>query len=186
MLFAFILEKGIHWHHHHTLEHKGLPGQNANLKVIRPYVYNNLIGDGLHNLVDGLTLAVAFFTGTSLGIIIFISILIHELAQEFGDFAILIKGGLTPKKALIFNFLSALTALAGFMIGIILISTPTFLSLIVALILPLAAGNFLYLSAADLIPELHEEKNPKLSLIQLIFGILGVFIMYLLTFVELA
>ncbi len=188
MLTVYVLEKIIRWHHHHSVKHELVNEASAN-ETVKPYVYNNLIGDGLHNFIDGLSLAIAFNVSASIGMVAFAAILIHELAQEFGDFGILVKGGLSPKKALFFNFLSAFTAVLGVIVGIMMLNMRELVNLtntITTVVLSITTGMFLYLSLSDLVPELHEEKNLKISMLTTLVGIFGVVIMYMLTFIEVA
>ncbi|HLF53965.1 MAG TPA: ZIP family metal transporter [Candidatus Nanoarchaeia archaeon] len=168
----FILEKFIHWQHCHVL-----PGK----KHIHSFALMNLVGDGLHNFIDGIIIGGSYLVSLPLGIATTLTVIIHELPQEIGDFGVLIQGGFTKSRALMFNFLTALTAVAGTMIALIVGSAaPAFVSFIV----PFTAGGFIYLAMADLIPELHKETKLSYSLMQ-IFGILvGILAMIFLTFLE--
>jgi len=111
MAISFILEYFIHWHHH-------VNTKNKSEEEIKPYVYNILYGDGVHNFIDGIALVIAFNSSLTLGLSLFLGIAIHELAQEIGDFTILVKGGMSPIKALFYNFISGLTAFLGAFVGI--------------------------------------------------------------------
>ena len=102
----FILERVLHWRHCH----KGKCD-------VHPFTYLNLVGDGVHNFIDGLIIAASFLTNISLGIITTIAVIFHEIPQEIGDFGILVYGGFSRTKALFFNFLSALTAILGALVG---------------------------------------------------------------------
>jgi zinc and cadmium transporter len=148
----YLLERGMRWHHCHKKDcntHKVLG-------------YQNLIGDGLHNFIDGLAIIAAFSNNVALGWIVLVSIASHEIPQEIGDFGVLLYSGFSKAKALLFNFLSALTSLAGIFIGYFLISK---ISSLVSFLLPLAAGGFIYIAASDLIPELHREKSLRKSVL---------------------
>ncbi|MHA2090353.1 MAG: ZIP family metal transporter [Candidatus Kariarchaeaceae archaeon] len=183
LLIPFILEKTVHWHHHHSLQHEEyiqhFEEDHPSTGEVKPFVFVNLLGDGLHNFVDGAVLIATFSVSTSLGFATFLGILVHELAQELGDFSILVEGGLPIHKALAFNFLSALTAFLGGFASILIGA-----ELIEKVILPLAAGNFLYLAIADLIPEMQHKTKGKDWITQIGIGMLGVLLMYLLTFYE--
>jgi zinc and cadmium transporter len=170
MLF-FILERFLHWHHNHT------SGISEN--VVKPFGTLNLLADGFHNLLDGLLIGAAYTHSHAVGITTTIVVLMHELPQEIGDFGVLIHAGFSRSKALIFNFLSACTAFLGALIVLIFTGVGEFLS---AAVLPFAAGGFIYLAAADLIPELHAEKALKKSFHQFLALLLGIALMYLLTF----
>jgi zinc and cadmium transporter len=110
----------------------------------------NLMGDLLHNVIDGMLVAGAWMVDPGLGIAVTLAVALHEIPQEFGDFGVLIHAGLSPRRALGLNFLCALGALAG--AGAVLLVGPS-LHVEHALV-PLAAGGFLYVACADLVPEL--------------------------------
>jgi zinc and cadmium transporter len=141
----------------------------------------NLIGDGLHNLIDGLIIAASYFVSIPVGIATTLAVIIHEIPQEIGDFGVLIYAGYSKKKALIFNFLSALIALIGAIIGIIFAEKSTVFAYIV---MPIAVGGFLYIAGSDLIPEIHKQQEKKFSFRNLLGIILGILIMYGLTFLK--
>jgi len=157
--FFFILEQFIGWHHcHKTLsEHK------------KPVTYLILIADVVHNFLDGLAIGVAFVASLGLGLITWLAIAFHEVPQELGDFGILVHGGWHKNKALIFNFISALTVVLG---GITAFFLSTKIS--IAFLLPFAAGNFIYVAAADLIPEIKVHKKLSHSLTHLLVFIFGI------------
>jgi len=165
----FVLEKFLYWRHCHQGK---CPAHT--------FTYMSLFGDGLHNFIDGTIIAASFLTSTPLGIASTIAIALHEIPQEIGDFSILLYGGFSKKKALLFNFLSALTAVLGALFVY-------FFSFIVngltAFLLPFAAGGFIYIAACDLIPELHKEKRVHYSLIQLLFLLIGIALMWLFKFI---
>lgn len=164
----FLIEKILHWHHC-LKAHK-----------IKTFGYMNLFGDGVHNLIDGLIIAAGFVTNIQLGIITSIAVALHEIPQEVGDFGVLVYSGFTRAKALIFNFITALTAIFGGLIGYYL---STYIQNSVKFLLAFAAGGFIYIAASDLIPELRKEKILKKSLINFIIFILGILIMYGLRFI---
>ncbi len=168
----FVIEKTIHWHHCH-----GYPSGKCEHKS---FTYMNLIGDGIHNFIDGMVIAGSYLANTTLGITTTIAVLLHEIPQEIGDYAVLIHGGFSKKKALLMNFLSALTSILG-AATIIFISTTT--ENILAILLPFTAGSFIYIAGSDLIPELHKEYELKKSIGLLISFIAGITIMFLLTFI---
>ena len=115
----------------------------------------NLMGDGIHNFIDGALIAVSYMAGPTLGISTTIAVLLHEIPQEFADFGILIHSGLTPRRAVRFNLASASTALLG---NIVALAAGTFAgNAMIAILLPATAGGFVYLAAADLIPEMHHD-----------------------------
>ncbi len=164
----FIIEKFLKWRHCH----KGKCD-------IHTFTYMNLVGDAVHNFTDGLIIVASFFVNISFGIVTTIAIIAHEVPQEIGDFGVLIYGGFTKRKALFFNFLSALFAIAGAVVGYFL---ATQIEQIVPFLLPFAAGGFIYIAASDLVPELHKELEMKKSLGSFAFFILGILFMWLIKF----
>lgn len=159
ILLFFILEKLLVWYHCHE-------GKCP----VHIYTYLNLTGDFLHNFIDGVIIAVTFLVDIKLGIATTVAIALHEIPQEIADFGILVQGGLSYRRALFYNFLTGLSALIGAGLAYYFSSffTP-YLSIALALI----AGNFIYIAAIDLMPELHELTTFSHSLIQLILIILG-------------
>ncbi|MDQ4028537.1 MAG: ZIP family metal transporter [Actinomycetota bacterium] len=166
----FILEKVLHWHHSH------FPHE----EVIHPVAVSNVVGDGLHNFIDGVIVAGAFAVSPQLGIATTAAVGLHELPQELGDFGILIHAGVRPRRALLLNFLSGLTALVGGA-ATLLLSTP---DAIVQFFLPFTAGTFVYIASTDLIPELHKEPEPAKSLLQVAALLAGVGVMGALLYIE--
>lgn len=161
----FCLEQFLHWHHcqHQTTDQK------------RPLTYLILIGDGLHNFIGGLAVAGTFIIDIRLGIMAWLAAAAHEIPQELGDFAVLIHGGWEKRRALLFNVLSALT----FLLGGISAYIASF-HLDVAFLLPFAAGNFLYIGASDLVPEVNKQKNTGIALLHFFAFSLGIGLMWLI------
>lgn len=172
ILTFFILEKFVHWQHCH------MPVCETH---IHPFAYMNLVGDSLHNFIDGLVIAASYIVSFPVGIATTLAVLLHEIPQEIGDFGVMLHGGFSRIKALALNFLTALTAIIGVIIGLVLNNIVPNLKLIV---LPIAIGGFIYIAGSDLIPELHKETNIKRSIIQIITFILGVLIMLSLLWLE--
>ena len=169
VVLFFILEKFICWRHCHHPTTNDHP---------HPLAYMNLIGDGVHNFIDGLIIAASYLVSLPLGIATTIAVILHEIPQEIGDFGVLVYAGFSRKRALGMNFLTALTAVAGAVIVLLL----GFMEGLAAFLLPLAAGGFIYIAGSDLIPELHKEMNIRRSAVQLFFIVLGIAVMYLLIF----
>jgi len=140
--------------------------------TVKKFVYLNLIGDGIHNLIDGMIIAASFFINITVGLATTVAVIFHELPQEIGDFGVLIYGGFTRYKALLFNFLSALTAIVG-----VLISN-YFLKDYVGFLMALAAGGFIYLAASELIPEIQKEENIGKSMIQFVLFVFGIVLIW--------
>ena len=139
----------------------------------------NLIGDGIHNMVDGIIIGGAYLTSQSLGLATTLAIILHEIPQEIGDFGVLIYAGLSRRRALLLNLVSALTAVLGVVLSLTLSG---YVEGLVKFLLPFAAGNFIYIAGSDLVPELQDEKRISSSLIQLALMVLGLVLLYLLKF----
>lgn len=168
-IFAFfILEKALRWRHCHIQISKDHP---------HPLALMNLVGDAVHNLIDGMIIGASFMANTSLGIATTIAVIFHEIPQEMGDFGVLIHAGVKPKKAIFFNFLSSLFAFLGVLISFL--AGPNIKDYAFYL-LPIAAGGFIYIAGSDLIPELHKKERLKASLFQILLMILGTLVMALL------
>lgn len=166
LLFYFI-EKVVHWHHHHDIDCK-----NHSLSTL------SIIGDGVHNFIDGSLIAISFMADFKLGIITTITIILHEVPQELGDFAILIHSGFSNFKALFFNFLSGLTSIFGALLSYFFLSK---VEVALPLMLAFTAGGFIYISLADIIPELHSKKyHLKHGLITSVF-LLGIILTYMMS-----
>jgi len=168
----FILEKFLHWHHH---------GEDKNEPHVHPVGKLVLVSDGVHNLIDGIIIGVSFIVSVPVGIATTIAVILHEIPQEIGDFTVLLHSGYNRKRALWLNFLSALTAVAGVVIAFILGESGEGFSLWA---LPVAAGGFIYIAVADLIPELHKTKEVRHSVLQIIAVAVGVIAMAGLVFLE--
>jgi zinc and cadmium transporter len=166
-LVFYIIERLLHWRHCHTEDGKC---------PVHAFAYLNLIGDSLHNFMDGLLIAASFLANPALGISTTVAIAAHELPQEIGDFAVLLHAGLSRRRALWLNFVTALTAVAGALIGYWLISAYS----ILPVMLPLTAGGFIYIATVDLVPELHRASpNMKKALGHFSLFLLGIVLMFL-------
>lgn len=172
IVIFFIFEKFIRWRHCHE------PTSNEHPHPLGPM---NLLGDGIHNFTDGLVIAGSYLASLPLGIATTLAVIVHEIPQEIGDFGILIYAGYTKRKALIFNLLTALTALLGAIITLIISSKVENISTI---LVPFAAGGFIYIAGSDLLPELHKEVVLWKSFIQLASFLGGVIVMALLLLLE--
>lgn len=162
IILFFILEKIILWR---TCHDENCERQNH---AAAPMI---IIGDAIHNAIDGVVIAASFLTSVELGIFVTFSVLLHEIPQELGDFGILIKSGYSRKKALLYNMLSGSSSiLSGVAAYFLLDYVEAFIPYTIAL----AAASFLYVSLADLIPEMHKETKPKESAIQILLILLGV------------
>jgi len=162
----FILERFLHWRHCHDKDHLTKHTMGT----------MNLIADAIHNFLDGVLIAASFSTGGGLGIIATLAIALHEIPQEIGDFGVLLHSGFTKRKALLYNVLVSLTAIAGGILGYIASHTMTQFA---SYLIPVAAGGFIYISASDLIPELKNETSTKRTALMIATFLLGVIIMML-------
>ncbi|MFH1281532.1 MAG: ZIP family metal transporter, partial [Candidatus Omnitrophota bacterium] len=134
------------------------------------------VGDGFHNFIDGMVIAVSFMVSVKLGLVTTVAIILHEIPQELGDFAVLVYGGFSKKKALLFNFATALMAVVGAVAGYFIADLSKNFS---NFILPFTAGGFIYIATSDLIPELHKENDLKRSTAAFFAFLLGIVFMAL-------
>ena len=164
IVIFFLIEKVFHWRHCH----KGQCDAHA-------FTYLNIIGDAVHNFLDGMIISASFMADTRLGVATTIAVAAHEIPQEIGDFGILLLGGFSKAKALLCNFLSALTAIGGAMVTYFAFSHALWLK---GFLIPLTAGGFIYIALVDLIPEMHREKEAERIPMQLLTMFAGLFLMW--------
>lgn len=162
----FIIEKYLHWRHCHSAECEA-----------HRFTYLNIVGDIIHNFSDGLIIGAVFLTDIKVGIAATLAIIFHEVPHEIGNFTVLVYGGYSKAKALFFNFLSSLFAVVGTVVGYYSASKIHGFS---GILLPLAAGGFIYIASCDLIPELHKEEDAGRSALIMVTFVLGVALMYFL------
>ncbi|MCF7836047.1 MAG: ZIP family metal transporter [Candidatus Marinimicrobia bacterium] len=167
--FFFLIEKFFHWRHCHK-----------DKCSVHTFGYMNLFGDSVHNFIDGLVLAAAFIIDIKLGVVTTLAVALHEIPQEVGDFGVLIYAGFKRKTALFINYGVATSVILGGVVGY-------FLSLhlggVLPYLLPFTAGGFIYIAAADLMPEIKKENSLVKSLISFGVFLVGVCLMFLLRFV---
>ncbi|MFA7285949.1 MAG: ZIP family metal transporter [Candidatus Paceibacterota bacterium] len=168
----FILEKFFHWHHHEN---------DSAENHIHPVGKLVLVSDGMHNFLDGIIIGASFLVSVPVGIATTIAVILHEIPQEIGDFAVLLHSGYSKIKALWLNFASALLSFLGLAFVFILGGSSEHL---IEYIVPIAGGGFIYIALADLVPELQKSKRTKDFIAQIIFLMIGVGIMLLLTMFE--
>ena len=166
ILFFFVLEKIILWR---SCRNKNC---ERHMHAAVPLI---LIGDAFHNAVDGVVIAASFLTSPELGIFVTLSVILHEIPQELGDFGILIKSGLSRSRALWFNLLSGSTAI---IFGVMAYYTLVSVTSLIPYALAFSAASFLYIALADLIPEMHRRTSLKDSLIQIALILFGIIIIY--------
>jgi zinc and cadmium transporter len=172
ILIFFVLEKFLRWRHYHLSE---------NEQHIQPVVTMNLVGDAVHNLIDGMVIGASYLISIPLGFTTTLAIILHEIPQEMGDFGILIHGGLSVKKALVFNLLSASTAIIGTILSLAI--GPHVQGYTISLV-PITAGGFIYIAGSDLIPELQHDVKLSKSILQFAMILFGLGIMAALVLLE--
>lgn len=172
ILIFFVLEKIVHWQHcHHPITEKH----------VHSFAIMNLIGDGFHNFLDGIIIGASYLVNIPVGIATTIAVIAHEIPQEIGDFGVLIHGGFSKGKALLFNFISASLSILGAVLALI---SSKYINNITSYLIPITIGGFIYIAASDLIPELHKDFTTKKSILQLIALIIGILIMAALLLLE--
>lgn len=173
-LFFFLLERFIHWFHGHSHNHE----QDA-----KPTVPLIVLGDSIHNFIDGVAITTTFMASIPLGIVTSIAVGLHEIPQEIGDFGLLLHKGVKPKKVFLVNFTSALVSFAGALLTFLAGAT---INGIFPIFLAITAGFFIYIAAADLIPEIHHENRKGFAVYETLLLIAGVVTfwlsLYLLSF----
>ncbi len=172
ILTFLLLERLICWRHCHVPTSKAHP---------HPFAFMNLIGDGLHNFLDGMIIAGSFLVSIPLGITTTLAVIFHEIPQEIGDFGVLIHGGFKWSKALLMNFAASLSAILGAVMVLLLNLRVESIS---AFLVPFTAGGFIYIASSDLIPEMKQEPHPHKGLLQIFIFAVGLGIMFLLAGLE--
>ena len=170
-----------HEHGHAHTPAKKAPSMEPTRARIATFGWMNLVGDGLHNFLDGIVIAAAFVVDPLVGLATTVAVALHEIPQELGDFAVLLRAGMRPAQAILFNLLSALLAVAGASLFLVAPFDPAVLE---RFALPIAAGGFLYIAAADLIPELHHHTGDRHVLNILLGFAAGLAAMACLLFLE--
>lgn len=171
ILTFFILETFIEWRHCHIPTSDDHPHSFATM---------NLIGDGVHNLLDGMIIGGSYLASITVGVATTVAVILHEIPQEIGDFGVLLNGGYSKKEALLLNFLTAVLGIIGVVISLVIsLKIENFSTFLILF----AAGGFIYIAGSDLIPELHKETSPKKSFLEFVSLLLGVGVMVVLTFI---
>jgi zinc and cadmium transporter len=177
MLLFFVVEKLLRHEHgllhrHHHPESGGRP----ELAAI------NVLGDAIHNFIDGVLIAGSYLVSPALGLATTVAVLCHEIPQELGDFGVLIHSGLSVRRAVLLNVGSASVALLGAVVALLL--GEVWGPVVTEVLIPMAAGGFVYIAAADLIPELQHDRTVRALLPQVAFIALGMGVMGLLAVLE--
>jgi len=172
IILFFIIEKVVHWHHNlaqYESEHK------------HPLATMSLVGGSFHNLLDGLVIGASFLVSIPVGFAITTAIALHKVPKEMGWFGVLVHGGFSKAKAIIFNFMSSLFVIVGAIVALVL---SNYVENIQFFIIPITVGGFIYLAGSNLIPELHKESGLRKSLLQLLTIIAGILVMAALLLFE--
>lgn len=167
-LFFFFMERILHWYHHHSFEEHEIKG--------KPLIPLLIIGDTVHNFIDGVAIAATFLVNPTIGIITSFAVGMHEIPQEIGDFGVMLKNNMTRKRALLINIISSTASFAGAVFAYYLGNRIEGLSVI---FLSVTAGFFLYISLSDLIPEIHHENKKGLAIKESLSLLLGVLITFI-------
>jgi zinc and cadmium transporter len=164
-LSFFVLEKLVHHHHSHKHNHDEV-GHSHGYELAAV----NIVGDSVHNFVDGLVIAATYMVNIPLGIATTVSVLLHELPQEIADMGVLLYSGMSKLKAILYNVFAAAMAILGTIVGLLLSNTDGFIDIV----LPFAAGMFIYIAASNLVPELHRNCGWKDTIIHVVSIIVGI------------
>ncbi len=184
ILLFFILEKWVLWRHSHDEDgahghthehiHTHAHGPARNDRVAASLI---LIGDGIHNALDGVAIAAAFMSGTEVGVATSVAVIAHEIPHEVGAFAVLLHGGMSRSRALAFNLLSGLTSVLG---GVAAYFALSHALSALPYAIALAAASLLYVAVADLIPGLHRQVNVAAGVRQVLLIGIGVALIFYL------
>jgi len=178
ILLFFILEKFLYWSHTHGLEEECINCDPPRYhRPVKPVGHLVLVSDAVHNLIDGIIIGISYLVSLPVGLATTVAVILHEIPQEIGDFAILVHAGFTKSRALLFNLFSASLAIIGAVLALLLGQQS---ELVATILLPIAAGGFLYIAGSDLVPELHEVRSLRESVKQLAALLLGIGLMFIL------
>jgi zinc and cadmium transporter len=178
MMIFFAVEKLLR-HHHGVIHDHHHPYHS----IRRPELAAiNLLGDAVHNFIDGVVIGASYLVSPTLGLSTTLAVLLHEIPQEFGDFGILIHSGLSVRKAILLNLASASVAILGTVLA--LLAGGIAKEAVTAFLIPITAGGFVYLAAADLIPELQHDRSPRALVVQTSLMAAGIGLMGLLIHIE--
>jgi len=159
----YVLEQFIGWHHHHVATH-----DNETVS------YLVLVSDALHNFIDGVVIAGSFLTSVQVGLVTTLAIALHEVPQEIGDYGVLLYGGFEPRRALVLNYVTQATVIVGGLVGVVVADAvgglPTAL-------LAFAAGNFVYIASADLVPEIKRSQSGRRAVLHFLVFAAGILLM---------
>lgn len=168
ILLFYLLERGIHWFQYHRKGHTG-----THRDVTIPLV---ILGDSVHNFIDGIAIAITFMADPALGVVTTLAIVAHEIPQEIGDFAVLLHEGMSRKKVFLVNVISALLAVLGAIIAIVVGETVEW---VFPYALSLTTGFFIYIALTNLLPSIHHEEKKGYAFMETASLFVGVVAIYL-------
>lgn len=169
IIIFFLLERGIHWFHHHEEYHKDERVSKSSLPLI-------IIGDTMHNFIDGVVIAATFMINAPLGIVTALAVFAHEIPQEIGDFGLMLHKGMERKNIILVNVVSAIVSLAA---ALVTFSLGNVVENYLPILISITAGFFIYIALSDLVPEIHHEKRKGFAVIEsflLVFGIIVIYV----------
>lgn len=168
IIVFFLIERAIHWFHHHQEYHQDAKESKSTVPLI-------IISDTVHNFIDGIVIAATFMISIPLGIVTAFAVTAHEIPQEIGDFGLLLHKGLRRKKIILLNIASAAVSLVG---ALLTYSLGNILEPYIPIFLAITAGFFIYIATSDLIPEIHYERRKGFALIESVLLIVGILVIY--------
>ncbi len=180
IIVFYLLERVIHWFHHHSFAHEEDPstssgqgkGHNHHKKPVVPLI---MLGDSMHNFIDGVAIAITFMVNPSLGLVTALAIAAHEIPQEIGDFGVMLHEGLKRKKVILFNIASAAVAFVGAILAYLVGER---IEGILPTALALTSGFFIYIALSDILPEIHHEEKKGYAIAETIALLLGIVVVY--------
>lgn len=185
IIIFFVLEKFIHWRHSHIEAGEACKNDKCESHKegsrIKPAGHVILLSDTAHNFLDGIIITASYMISVEVGITTTIAVILHEIPQEIGQFGLLMHYGFSKFRALLFNFYSALSAILGAVVALILGSK---IEGFTPFIISIAAGGFIYIAGSDLVPEIHKTSDPKKSAIQFISILGGIALMFAFLLIE--
>lgn len=163
IMIFFLLERFIHWFDHHQAVEHNHQDSDATIPLI-------VLGDTVHNLIDGMVIAISFLANPAIGVVSAIAVAAHELPQEMGDFGVMLSKGLSRNKVLGYNILTALAAFAG---ALITYWSRDMIAGVLPILLAVTSGFFIYIALSDLVPDIHHKSREKMAALETILLFLG-------------
>ena len=176
----FVLERFLWWYHHHRFDSAEHP-EHLREHVQPAHAYMLLMGDAIHNFIDGVLIATAFMASFPLGVVVSFGVIAHELPQEFADFGVMISAGFSRVRTLVLNLLTALTTVLGALFAYFALS---FVGGLEPYLLAIGAGVFIYIALSDLIPAIHHQSEHKHDIVHFLLFISGIALIALLGLLE--